>query len=72
MHASDRVTIKSLIVKLMLKSPEAIQRQLSDAVSIIGKHDFPEKWPGLINEMVEKFASGMLIFCMELTCYYKT
>ncbi|XP_045455694.1 exportin-2 [Melitaea cinxia] len=58
MHASDRVTIKSLIVKLMLKSPEAIQRQLSDAVSIIGKHDFPEKWPGLINEMVEKFASG--------------
>ncbi|XP_050356310.1 exportin-2 [Nymphalis io] len=58
MHASDRATIKSLIVRLMLKSPEAVQRQFSDAVSIIGKHDFPEKWPGLINEMVEKFASG--------------
>ncbi|XP_050671421.1 exportin-2 [Leptidea sinapis] len=57
-HASDRSTIKLLIVSLMLKSPEAIQRQFSDAISIIGKSDFPEKWPGLIAEMVEKFAMG--------------
>ncbi|XP_049879838.1 exportin-2 [Pectinophora gossypiella] len=57
-HASDRATIKTLIVNMMLKSPEAIQRQFSDAVSIIGKSDFPEKWPSLIPEMVEKFATG--------------
>ncbi|CAH4023889.1 exportin-2 [Pieris brassicae] len=57
-HAADRETIKTLIVSLMLKSPESIQRQFSDAVSIIGKTDFPEKWPGLISEMVEKFATG--------------
>ncbi|TDG47824.1 hypothetical protein AWZ03_005778 [Drosophila navojoa] len=57
-HASDRNTIKTLIVTLMLHSPTALQKQLSDAVSIIGKHDFPKKWPQLIDEMVEKFASG--------------
>ncbi|XP_059055862.1 exportin-2 [Achroia grisella] len=57
-HESDRTAIKNLIVSLMLKSPEAIQRQFSDAVSIIGKYDFPEKWPTLIPEMVEKFATG--------------
>ncbi|CAH2986728.1 unnamed protein product [Chilo suppressalis] len=57
-HISDRNTIKVLIVSLMLKSPESIQRQFSDAMSIIGKHDFPEKWPNLIPEMVEKFATG--------------
>ncbi|CAG5027047.1 unnamed protein product, partial [Parnassius apollo] len=57
-HATDRAAIKSLIVSLMLKSPEAVQRQFSDAVSIIGKYDFPEKWPGLISEMVEKFGTG--------------
>ncbi|XP_026728372.1 exportin-2 [Trichoplusia ni] len=57
-HASDRSSIKTLIVSLMLKSPEAIQRQFSDAVSIIGKCDFPEKWPSLIPEMVEKFGTG--------------
>ncbi|XP_026320326.1 exportin-2 isoform X2 [Hyposmocoma kahamanoa] len=57
-HPQDRAAIKTLIVSLMLKSPEAIQRQFSDAVSIIGKSDFPEKWPSLIPEMVEKFATG--------------
>jgi exportin-2 (importin alpha re-exporter) len=42
----------------MLSSPEAIQKQLSDAISIIGKTDFPLKWPELITQMVEKFATG--------------
>lgn len=56
--ACDRDAIKQNIVSLMLKSSPAIQKQLSDAVSIIGKYDFPEKWPQLITEMVEKFASG--------------
>lgn len=42
----------------MLKAPPSIQKQLSDAISIIGKHDFPTKWPQLIDEMVEKFATG--------------
>lgn len=43
----------------MLSSPEAIQKQLSDAISIIGKYDFPNKWPGLIDEMIQKFSTGL-------------
>ena len=61
-HAQDREAIKQLIVNLMLHSPEAIQKQLSDAVSIVGRHDFPNKWPDLISQMVEKFATGTYIF----------
>ncbi|CAG9765851.1 unnamed protein product [Ceutorhynchus assimilis] len=57
-HESDRAAIKSMIVTLMLTSPESIQKQLSDAISIIGKTDFPVKWPELITQMVEKFATG--------------
>lgn len=57
-HASDRIAIKNLIVTLMLSSPESIQKQLSDAISIIGKTDFPVKWPELITQMVEKFSTG--------------
>lgn len=57
-HETDRNAIKSLIVTLMLRSPTALQKQLSDAVSIIGKYDFPKKWPQLIDEMVEKFSTG--------------
>lgn len=44
----------------MLTSPESIQKQLSDATSIIGKTDFPLKWPELITQMVEKFSTGNL------------
>ncbi|XP_050506211.1 exportin-2 [Diabrotica virgifera virgifera] len=57
-HESDRAAIKNLIVTLMLSSPESIQKQLSDAISIIGKTDFPLKWPELISQMVEKFSTG--------------
>ncbi|XP_076289313.1 chromosome segregation 1 [Lasioglossum baleicum] len=56
--AQDRKAIKVLIINLMLHSPDSIQKQLSDAVSIIGKYDFPNKWPELIDQMVEKFNTG--------------
>uniref|UniRef100_A0AAR2IME0 Exportin-2 n=1 Tax=Pygocentrus nattereri TaxID=42514 RepID=A0AAR2IME0_PYGNA len=54
----DRTAIKANIVNLMLTSPEQIQKQLSDAISIIGREDFPQKWPDLLTEMVTRFQSG--------------
>ena len=54
----DRQLIKKHIIGLMLKTPEAIQKQLSDAITIIGREDFPNNWPGLIDEMVNHFKSG--------------
>ena len=45
---NDRTLIKNHIVELMLKSPETIQKQLSDAISIIGREDFPGKWKDLL------------------------
>lgn len=50
--------IKQVIVDSMLVAPGLVQKQLSDAVSTIGKYDFPEKWPNLLSNMVEKFATG--------------
>lgn len=32
--------------------------QLSDAVSIIGREDFPAKWQNLLQEMILHFQSG--------------
>lgn len=57
-HESDREAIKSMIVPMMLKSPVSIQKQFSDAIQIIGKYDFPKKWPQLMDEMIEKFQTG--------------
>lgn len=55
---SDRKTIKDHVVDLMLKSPEQYQKQLSEAISIIGLEDFPQEWPSLMQEMIAKFQSG--------------
>ncbi|XP_050434823.1 exportin-2 [Adelges cooleyi] len=54
-HQDDRVLIKEQIVTIMLNSPEAIQKQLSDAISLIGKHDFPDNWPNLLQKIIENF-----------------
>lgn len=53
--------MKSSIVNLMLKSPENIQKQLSDAVSVIGREDFPKLWPDLLKELIEKFNCGKCV-----------
>lgn len=55
---ADRETIKREIVELMLRSPEKLQKQLSDAVSVIGREDFPHKWTNLLPELVAKFKQG--------------
>jgi exportin-2 (importin alpha re-exporter) len=54
----DRQLIKKHIVSLMLKTPEGIQKQLSDAITIIGQEDFPSNWVGLLEEMVERFKTS--------------
>lgn len=55
---NDRNQIKTKIVGLMLSVPLKLQRQLSDAISIIGKEDFPDKWQTLLPELTSKFQSG--------------
>lgn len=46
-----RESVKREITKMMLNSSSHIQRQLSEAITIIAQSDFPEKWSWLINEL---------------------
>jgi len=57
-HESDRAQVKSFIVDLMLSSPVPVQKQLSQAIAIVGQHDFPAQWQDLINNLVTKFQTG--------------
>lgn len=57
-HQADRTQVKSLIVDLMLSSPLPVQKQLSQAIAIIGQQDFPGQWQDLVNNMVTKFQTG--------------
>ena len=58
LNEDDRITIKSTIINLMLHSPLQFQKQLSEAISIIGREDFPKKWENLLPEMISKFQSN--------------
>ena len=51
----DRNHIKEHIIDLMTRSPEHIQQQLSDAITVIGKCDFPDQWTTLLDTMVRQF-----------------
>ena len=56
---ADRVKIKGTIIDLMVKLPDNLQKQVSEAVSEIGKVDFPAQlWPELLPKMVAMFATG--------------
>ncbi|PIN12388.1 Nuclear export receptor CSE1/CAS (importin beta superfamily) [Handroanthus impetiginosus] len=48
----EKEQIKALIVTLMVNASPKIQAQLSEALTIIGKHDFPKAWPTLLPELV--------------------
>lgn len=58
LNDGDKNQIKSFIINLMLYCPRSVQLQLSDVVNIISEHDFPEKWPTLIKEIVSKFSTN--------------
>lgn len=49
---AEKEQIKTLIVSLMIKATPRIQSQLSEALSVIGEHDFPRAWPILLPEIV--------------------
>ena len=51
----DRNHIKEHIIDLMIRSPEYIQEQLSDAITVIGKCDFPDHWTTLLDTMIKQF-----------------
>uniref|UniRef100_A0A1I8G889 Exportin-2 n=1 Tax=Macrostomum lignano TaxID=282301 RepID=A0A1I8G889_9PLAT len=54
----DRERLKVELVDAMLSSPAALQNQLSDVIALIGRADFPDRWPGLIGQLVARFSSG--------------
>ena len=54
----DRTTIKTNLVELMCTVPPQIQAQISEAISIIAEVDYPDKWNGLLPNLIGKFESS--------------
>lgn len=52
-HEQDRALIRNSIVDAVILAPDALRVSLCIALSIIIKHDFPERW----NDIVDKIAN---------------
>tara|TARA_B110000977_G_scaffold100003_1_gene131240 strand:+ start:15818 stop:18799 length:2982 start_codon:yes stop_codon:yes gene_type:complete len=51
---AEKDQVRQLLVGLMLSAPKLVRAQLSEALSIISVNDFPERWPGLLPELVQR------------------
>ncbi|KAG5184186.1 Cse1-domain-containing protein [Tribonema minus] len=56
--ADDKAAIKANMVHMMCIVPPEVQRQFSEALTIISKHDFPHDWPALLPDLVQRMRSN--------------
>lgn len=54
-NEQDRVAVKTQVVDIMVRAAPPVQKQISQAIAIIGAADFPDKWPQLVPYMIEQF-----------------
>ena len=50
-HEQDKAAIRENIVKALVIAPEPVRIQLAVCISIIIKHDFPHKWPQVVDQV---------------------
>ncbi|CAL8104219.1 unnamed protein product [Calicophoron daubneyi] len=55
-QATDREGVRNQLIGAMLSVSGALQQQLSEAISTVWRSDFPQKWPNLIPELVQRMA----------------
>lgn len=53
-NGQDVSLIKSEIVGLMVQLPDQLQVQVGEAISLIAESEFPELWPELLDELVNR------------------
>lgn len=56
----EKDQVKQLLTSLMLSTPPLVRSQLSEALSIISTHDFPQHWPTLLPELVSRLKAADL------------
>jgi hypothetical protein len=51
LQETDRVTIRDNLIEAVIHSPDPIRAQLIVCVRTVSQHDFPDKWPGIIDKV---------------------
>ena len=59
------------IVQAVVQAPEVIRIQLSVCISMIIKHDFPHKWPQVVDQISIHLDTGPDNWLGALACLYQ-
>lgn len=51
--------VREGLLRLILFVPELLQSQLSEALALVAKHDFPQQWPTLLPEVVSQIEGSI-------------
>jgi len=70
-HEQDKALVRDNIVAAVVQAPEVIRIQLSVCISMIIKHDFPHKWPQVVDQISIHLDSGVENWLGALTCLYQ-
>ena len=55
---ATKAQVKDGLLSLFLAVPPRLQAQLSEAMSLIASHDFPDQWPNLLGELVGQLGAA--------------
>ena len=51
---ADKVNIKKSLIATFLQASSAVRKILQEAITLICENDFPLKWPGVLNDVVQQ------------------
>jgi len=55
-----KAQVREGLLRLILFVPERLQAQLSEALALVAKHDFPAQWPTLLPEVVSQIEASII------------
>ena len=61
LHDEDVAAIKREIVNLLIHLPDHLQVQIGESISIIAESEFPQMWPELLDELVQKLGPNDMV-----------
>jgi len=70
-HEQDKALVRDNIVQAVVQAPEVIRIQLSVCISMIIKHDFPHKWPQVVDQISIHLDTGPDNWLGALACLYQ-
>ncbi|CAD5229107.1 unnamed protein product [Bursaphelenchus okinawaensis] len=54
----DKVAIRQVLIPRIIMAPEALKVQLCICMQFILRHDFPEVWPSIVDELTQLYQSN--------------